>query len=49
MFRVKAKIAPDLLQQYIRSVKTGLPGMAFVRLDEKAPWPDWLQIRMPAP
>ena len=49
MFRVKAKIAPELLQQYIRSVKTGLPGMAYVRLDEKAPWPDWLQIRMPAP
>lgn len=49
MFRVKAKIAPDLLQQYIRSVKTGLPGMAYVRLDEQAPWPDWLQIRMPAP
>ena len=49
MFRVKAKIAPDLLQQYIRSVKTGLPGMAYVRLDEKAPWPDWLQIRMPTP
>ena len=49
MFRVKAKIAPDLLQQHIRSVKTGLPGMAYVRLDEKAPWPDWLQIRMPAP
>ena len=49
MFRVKAKIAPDLLQQHIRSVKTGLPGMAYVRLDEKAPWPDWLQIRLPAP
>lgn len=49
MFRVKARIAPDLLQQYIRSVKTGLPGMAYVRLDEKAPWPDWLQIRLPAP
>jgi len=49
MFRVKAKIAPDLLQQYIRSVKTGLPGMAYVRLDEKTPWPDWLQTRLPAP
>jgi len=49
MFRVKAKIAPELLQQYIRSVKTGLPGMAYVRLDEKAPWPDWLQIRLPNP
>lgn len=49
MFHVKAKIAADLLQKYIRSVKTGLPGMAYVRLDEKAPWPDWLQIRLPGP
>jgi len=49
MFRIKAKIAPDLLQRYIRSVKTGLPGMAYVRLDETAPWPDWLQIRLPVP
>jgi len=49
MFRVRAKIAPELLQQYIRNVKTGLPGMAHVRLDEKAPWPDWLQIRLPDP
>lgn len=49
MFRVKAKIAPEMLQQYIRSVKTGLPGMAYVRLDEQAPWPDWLQIRLPDP
>jgi HlyD family secretion protein len=49
MFRVKVKIGPELLQQYIRSVKTGLPGMAHVRLDEKASWPVWLQIRLPAP
>ena len=49
MFRVKAKIAPEMLQQHIRSVKTGLPGMAYVRLDENAPWPDWLQIRLPDP
>ena len=49
MFRVKAQIAPELLQQYVRSVKTGLPGMAYVRLDEKAAWPDRLQIRLPDP
>lgn len=48
MFRVKAKIAPDLLQQYIHSVKTGLPGVAYVRLDESAPWPDWLRIKLPS-
>lgn len=49
MFRLKAKIAPELLQQYIRSVKTGLPGVAYVRLDESAPWPDRLQIKLPSP
>ncbi len=39
MFRVKAKIAPELLQKYIQQVKTGLPGMAYVKLDSKAEWP----------
>lgn len=39
MFRVRARIAPDLLQRHIRQVKTGLPGMAYVRLDPRAEWP----------
>lgn len=39
MFRVKAKISQDLLQKYIQFVKTGLPGMAYVRLDQNAEWP----------
>lgn len=39
MFRIKAKIAPELLRKYIRQVKTGLPGMAYVKLDPKAEWP----------
>lgn len=43
MFRVKAQIAPELLQKYIQQVKTGLPGMAYVRLDQKAEWPASLQ------
>ena len=47
MFRVKAQIAPALLRKYIRSVKTGLPGMAYVRLDSKAQWPPWLQVKLP--
>ena len=33
MFRVKAQIAPELLRKHIEQVKTGLPGMAYVRLD----------------
>ncbi|ARQ00544.1 HlyD family secretion protein [Pseudorhodoplanes sinuspersici] len=39
MFRIKAQISPDLLRKYILQVKTGLPGMAYVRFDSKAEWP----------
>ncbi|MDD3444286.1 MAG: HlyD family efflux transporter periplasmic adaptor subunit [Zavarzinia sp.] len=40
MFRIRARIAPELLIKYLRQVKTGLPGMAYVRLAEGAKWPD---------
>jgi len=39
MFRLKARIPPDLLRKHINQVKTGLPGVAYVRLDPKVPWP----------
>lgn len=39
MFRIKARIAPDLLKRHIRNVKTGLPGLAYVQLDPQAEWP----------
>ncbi len=39
MFRVKVAIPPALLRKYAKLVKTGLPGVAYVRLDPKAPWP----------
>ena len=48
MFRVKAKIDPELLKQHITQVKTGLPGMAYVQLDQQADWPSHLQIQLPA-
>lgn len=43
MFRIKAQIAPDLLRKYIQQVKTGLPGVAYVRIDPEAEWPTALQ------
>ncbi|EHC31104.1 Putative membrane protein [Salmonella enterica subsp. enterica serovar Gaminara str. A4-567] len=46
MFRVKARIPPELLRQHLEYVKTGLPGMAWVRLDERVPWPDDLNVRL---
>ncbi|MGA6879284.1 MULTISPECIES: HlyD family secretion protein [unclassified Acinetobacter] len=42
MFRVKAKIDPALLQKHIQQVKTGLPGVAYIKVDESAPWPEFL-------
>ncbi|PQO47023.1 HlyD family secretion protein [Blastopirellula marina] len=47
MFRLKAQIDPELLQKHIRSVKTGLPGMVYVRLDDDKPWPERLQVKVP--
>ncbi|RDV01230.1 HlyD family secretion protein [Undibacter mobilis] len=47
MFRIKARIAPDLLRKYVRQVKTGLPGTAYVRLDAGAKWPPQLEARLP--
>jgi HlyD family secretion protein len=47
MFRVKARIAPDLLREHLLQVKTGLPGMAYVRLDPRVDWPPELQTRLP--
>ena len=47
MFRVKARIPPELLRQHIAQVKTGLPGMAYVRLDAGRDWPPRLQPKLP--
>ena len=44
MFRVKAKIDPELLRKYIDLVKTGLPGVAWVRIDDTAEWPEFLKL-----
>ena len=46
-FRIKAHIPADLLQKYIRDVKTGLPGVAYVQLDPEAEWPANLQVKLP--
>lgn len=39
MFRVKVKIDAPLLKKHIEKIKTGLPGMAYIRLDRAMPWP----------
>jgi HlyD family secretion protein len=44
-FRVKLQIDKDRLRAFEGLVKSGLPGMAYVRWDTNAPWPDRLEIK----
>jgi HlyD family secretion protein len=46
VFRVKAQGDSEILQRYGARVKTGLPGVATVRLDPTAAWPAHLQVRL---
>jgi len=46
MFRVRARIAPELLKQHLEQVKTGLPGTAYVKIDPAAEWPAELAIKL---
>lgn len=47
MFRVKAQIDRDLLQKHLKQVKTGLPGVAWVRIDQNVEWPAELTVKVP--
>ncbi|NTW55886.1 MAG: HlyD family efflux transporter periplasmic adaptor subunit [Chlorobiaceae bacterium] len=44
MYRIKLKIDPAVLRTNLNSVKTGLTGVAYVRISSKAVWPDNLQL-----
>lgn len=43
MFRVRARIPAELLLKYLDVVKTGLPGMTYVKVDPAAEWPENLR------
>ena len=43
MFRIRVRIDPELLRAHAEAVRSGLPGVAYVRLDPKADWPARLQ------
>jgi HlyD family secretion protein len=46
-FQVRARIDSALLMKYEPYVRTGLPGVIYVRLDPRAQWPDRLRINIP--
>jgi HlyD family secretion protein len=47
MFRVRAQIPPALLRKHLEQVKTGVPGVAWVKLDAAKDWPPQLAFRLP--
>lgn len=48
VFKVRAQIDRALLEQYRNQVKTGMPGMAYVRIQPDLAWPDKLAVALPA-
>jgi len=52
MFRIKASIDPKLLEKHLELVKTGIPGVAWVKLDPDAKWeecPVKINLNPPTP
>lgn len=47
MFRVKVSLPPELLEKHENVVKTGVPGVAYVKLSEEAQWPERLSSQLP--
>jgi HlyD family secretion protein len=43
MFRIRVRIDPDRLRDHAQSVRSGLPGMAFVLTEANVAWPKNLQ------
>ena len=43
MFRVRVKIDPERLRAHAAQVRSGLPGVAYVKFDPAAAWPKSLQ------
>ncbi len=44
MFRVRAQIDRGLLQRHLTQVKTGLPGVAWLKVDPQVTWPAHLAV-----
>ncbi len=47
VFRVRVRIPSELVARRIEHVKTGLSGVAYVRLRPSVAWPEALERRIP--
>jgi HlyD family secretion protein len=43
MFRVKLQVPKELVMHYIDSIKTGVRGVGYVKVNSDAVWPQWLE------
>jgi HlyD family secretion protein len=43
MFRVKISLPKELVTQFLEHIKTGVRGVGYVKIDDSAVWPTWLQ------
>jgi len=49
MFRVKIQLPDELVTSYIERIKTGVRGVGYVKVNESAVWPNWLQNLLAPP
>ena len=47
MFRAKLSLPSEMLEKYETVVKTGVPGVGYVKLSEDAQWPPRLAVKLP--
>lgn len=47
MFRIRVRVDPDLLRARGDAVRSGLPGVAYIRTDPAVAWPERLQGKAP--
>jgi HlyD family secretion protein len=49
MFRVKIQVPRELVERHIERIKTGVRAVGYVKIDDGAAWPDWLQKNLIQP
>lgn len=46
MFRVKIQVPKELVTHYVQSIKTGMRGVGYVKIDDSVLWPAWLDSNL---
>jgi HlyD family secretion protein len=46
MFRVKIQVPRELVSHYVQSIKTGVRGVGYVKLNDAVLWPAWLDTNL---